>query len=362
MGSQVSQPVIVEQVRPGLYCCRWRMADSVRDFRCYANTFKLRGRRPSCYSITATWVDRKYTIVVEAAREIGHKSASHDAGKMFSVCEEDLDPTPTPSGGERRDLPLSAWISYGGGQNQSLPESSPGIWRTEDFQFNTSLGQRFLPYRAMTGRPWAGSGLTFRLWLDFQTTSRGERTVLRQLSEAFNHQSHCDVKFQIGSETIGAHIAVLAARSPVFAAMFEHNMKETETRQVVIDDIDAPVFKQLLHYLYAGKAPRLRLDDELAQPLLLAADKYDIKDLRDECQALLRSRITVDNAIETLIWAHYHSMTRLAEAALTFVAQRDQETCATRSDLEEVSKNCPEIGHLIATKRILINNSSLCPC
>ena len=62
MGSQVSQPVIVEQVRPGLYCCRWRMADSVRDFRCYANTFKLRGRRPSSYSITATWIDKKYTI------------------------------------------------------------------------------------------------------------------------------------------------------------------------------------------------------------------------------------------------------------------------------------------------------------
>ena len=352
MGSQVSQPVIVEQVRPGLYCCRWRMADSVRDFRCYANTFKLRGRRPSCYSITATWIDRKYNIVVEAARETVHKSSCDAAAKKLREEEPDDE--------ERRDLPMSVWISYGGGQNQPLPELSPGIWKTDEFQFNTSLGQRFLTYRTMTGMPWAGCGLTFRLWLDFQTTSRGERTLLRQLGEAFNHQAHCDVLFQLGTETIGAHVAVLTARSPVFAAMFQHDMQETKTRRVHISDIDPPVFKQLLHYLYAGKAPELRVDNELAQPLLLAADKYDVSDLRDECQSLLRSRITADNAVETLIWAHYHSMTRLAEAALTFVAQL--ETRANQSDLEEVSKNCPELGHLIATKRILIQNSSLCPC
>ena len=85
MGSQVSQPVIVEQVRPGLYCCRWRMADSVRDFRCYANTFKLRGRRPASYNITATWIDKRYVVIVEAVLDKGQ-----DQVKLFSVCKEEL--------------------------------------------------------------------------------------------------------------------------------------------------------------------------------------------------------------------------------------------------------------------------------
>lgn len=365
MGSQVSQPVIVEQVRPGLYCCRWRMAESVRDFRCYANAFKLRGRRPSSYSITATWIEKKYTIVIEAAREIAQKS-SQDAGKLFSIGQDELDVESAPSGrdeSKRKDLPQAVWMSYGGGQNQTLPESTPGTWRTNDFQFNTSLGQRSLPYRVMTGRPWAGCGLTFRLWLDFQSTSRGERTVLRHLNEAFIHQSQCDVLFDLGSETVGAHVAVLSARSSVFAAMFQSDMQEAATKRVVVTDIEPPIFKQLLQYMYAGKAPDLRLlADEIAQPLLLAADKYDIQDLKDECQMLLRSRITVENAIDTLIWAHYHSATRLAEAALTFVAQRDQETCAGQSDLEEMSQTCPEICHLIANKRMLINNPSVCLC
>jgi speckle-type POZ protein len=141
-------------------------------------------------------------------------------------------------------------------------------------------------------------------------------------------------------------------------------MQEATTRRVVIPDVDPSIFKQLLHYMYAGKAPDLRLmANDIAQPLLLAADKYDIQDLKDECQMLLRSRITVENAIDTLIWAHYHSVTRLAEAALNFVAQCDQEKCVGQSDLEEMSKTCPEICHLIADKRsMLLNKPSICLC
>ena len=209
-------------------------------------------------------------------------------------------------------------MSYGGGQNQPLPESTPGTWRTDDFQFNTSLGQSFI------------------------------------------RQNHCDVHFQLGDQSIGAHVAVLIARSPVFAAMFQHDMQETKTRQVIIADIEPAVFKQLLHYIYSGRAPDLRLD-QMAQSLLLAADKYDIADLKEECLALLRSRITVDNAINTLMWAHYHSMTRLAEAALAFVAQHGQESCTSRSD--QVDKNCPQLSDLIATQEeMMINNPSLCSC
>lgn len=356
MGSQVSHPVIVEQVRPGLYCCRWRMADSVRDFRCYANTFKLRGRCPSAYSITATWVDKKYSVVIDSA---GHEDESKQK-RSHPVCQGE----PGSPSVKRTDVPQSVWMSYGGGQNQQLQEITPGTWKTDDFQFNTSLGQRPLPYRVMASRPWAGCGLTFRLWLDFQTTSLGERTTLKQLETIFTQQSRCDVHFQLGSESIGAHTAVLSARSPVFAAMFQHDMLEAHTRTVFVPDIDAAVFKQLLHYVYAGKAPELKLSaDDVAQPLLLAADKYDVGDLKEECLSLIKSRMTVDNVIDTLIWAYYHSMTRLVEVALMFIAQHGQESCAGRSDLEEVSQKCPELYDLMTNREeVMINHLSLCPC
>lgn len=124
MGSQVSQPVMVEQVRPGLFCCRWRMAESVRDFRCYANAFKLRGRRPSSYSITATWIEKKYTVIIEASRETVQKS-SHESAKLFSIGEEELDIDPAIPVREekRRDLPQSVWISYGGKTKENILRS-----------------------------------------------------------------------------------------------------------------------------------------------------------------------------------------------------------------------------------------------
>lgn len=360
MGSQVSQPVIVEQVRPGLYCCRWRMADSVRDFRCYANTFKLRGRCPASYSITATWIEKRYVVIIESAME----NVGRNPLQSLSVCKDKDGLVNYPAVmEERKDLPRSVWMSYGGGQNQSLMESVTGTWRTDDFQFSTPLSQRVLPYRVMVGRPWAGVGLTFRLWLDFQATSRGEKTALRQLDETFIQQKRCDVQFLLGSQSIGAHVFVLSARSPVFAAMFQHNMRETDTKQVVISDIEPAVFKQLLHYIYAGRSPGLRLA-EMAKPLLLAADKYDIEDLKEECLSLLRSQITVDNAIDTLIWAHYHSFKQLADVALLFVTQHGQDTCAGQYDLSEVSQTCPELSKYLNTvkQELMINNSTLCSC
>ena len=40
-----------------------------------------------------------------------------------------------------------------------------------------------------------------------------------------------------------AHRAVLAARSPVFAAMFEHEMQESLEGKVHIDDVDGDVMQ-----------------------------------------------------------------------------------------------------------------------
>lgn len=65
------------------------------------------------------------------------------------------------------------------------------------------------------------------------------------------------------------------ARSPVFAAMFEHEMEERKHNRVDITDVDHEVLKEMLRFIYTGKAPNL---DKMADDLLAAADKvYIIK-------------------------------------------------------------------------------------
>ncbi|KAJ1189023.1 hypothetical protein NDU88_005776 [Pleurodeles waltl] len=61
------------------------------------------------------------------------------------------------------------------------------------------------------------------------------------------------------------------ARSPVFNAMFEHEMEESRKNRVHIKDIDPDVFKELMGFIYTGKSPpNLK---EIADSLLAAADK-----------------------------------------------------------------------------------------
>jgi len=73
---------------------------------------------------------------------------------------------------------------------------------------------------------------------------------------------------------------VLAARSAVFAAMFEAGMREAQNDHVHIDDVDADVMKEMLRYMYTGTAPGI---ERMADELLAAADKYQLDRLKVCC-------------------------------------------------------------------------------
>lgn len=69
----------------------------------------------------------------------------------------------------------------------------------------------------------------------------------------------------------------MAARSPVFAACFEHKMSEAQSDRVVVDDVEPDVMKELLRFMYTDTAPNL---ERMADTLLAAADKYQLDRLK----------------------------------------------------------------------------------
>ena len=52
--------------------------------------------------------------------------------------------------------------------------------------------------------------------------------------------------------------------------MFEHDMEEKKHGRVDIMDVDHEVMREMLRFIYTGKAPNL---DKMADDLLSAADK-----------------------------------------------------------------------------------------
>ncbi len=73
------------------------------------------------------------------------------------------------------------------------------------------------------------------------------------MAKLFVDQSFCD--FTDGN-FIGVHLAILSIGSPIFAAMFNSEMLESETREVYIDDIDMEVrLGYFILFLYKGNVP-----------------------------------------------------------------------------------------------------------
>ncbi|XP_065205322.1 speckle-type POZ protein-like isoform X2 [Planococcus citri] len=135
-----------------------------------------------------------------------------------------------------------------------------------------------------------------------------------------------DVVLSVNGEEYPAHKLVLTARSPVFAAMFDHNVKENEENRVYIDDMDGKVVSEMLRFIYTGKCENLR---ELATGLLAAADKYDLDRLKMICANELYENLSVENAASILALADMHGVKELKTEVIKFITGNPTEVLGT---------------------------------
>ncbi|ODM87775.1 Protein roadkill [Orchesella cincta] len=84
-----------------------------------------------------------------------------------------------------------------------------------------------------------------------------------------------DVTISTGKTKFQAHTLILKARSSVFAAMFNTNMIENETKTLVISDFDDVVVKGMLEYLYT-KQLIVWLSERRSSSKLLKRTKVDL--------------------------------------------------------------------------------------
>ncbi|CAN7994126.1 unnamed protein product, partial [Ixodes hexagonus] len=141
-----------------------------------------------------------------------------------------------------------------------------------------------------------------------------------RLSDDFGHllesQKFSDVILSASGKEFYAHKAILAARSPVFAAMFEHTMDEKQKNRVEVMDMNDEVLREILRFIYTGRAPNL---DKMAENLLAAADKYGLKRLKVMIEESLCSNVSVETAAELLLLADRLSADQLKVHVIHFI-------------------------------------------
>ncbi|KAF8786538.1 Speckle-type POZ protein like [Argiope bruennichi] len=113
-----------------------------------------------------------------------------------------------------------------------------------------------------------------------------------------------DVVLTVGAVNFPAHKVILAARSPVFARMFENDMIEKKSGIVDIKDIDVAILNMMLTYMYSAKVETLNYDSALK--LYIAADRYEVIALKEHCSTFLKKDLSAFNCCEIFIFSDMH--------------------------------------------------------
>ncbi len=100
-------------------------------------------------------------------------------------------------------------------------------------------------------------------------SQRLDQPVVEGLGLMLNSKSFSDVSFTVGQREFRAHRVVLAARSPVLAALFHNKLNRVD----IDGAISADVFEELLRFIYTGHVDQLEV---VARDLLPIAVKFKV--------------------------------------------------------------------------------------
>ncbi|XP_030975182.1 BTB/POZ and MATH domain-containing protein 2-like [Quercus lobata] len=162
-----------------------------------------------------------------------------------------------------------------------------------------------------------------------------------------------DVTFEVEGEIFSAHKLVLAARSPVFRAQLFGPMKDQNSQCIKVEEMTAPVFKVLLHFMYWDALPDMQelfggnfkwAFTLMAQHLLAAADRYALERLRLLCEVKLCEDVAINTVATTLALADQHHCFQLKDVCLKFIALPENLRAVMQTDgFIYLKESCPSV-------------------
>ncbi|CAD5208064.1 unnamed protein product [Bursaphelenchus xylophilus] len=126
-------------------------------------------------------------------------------------------------------------------------------------------------------------------------------------NEIYGNPAFSDFRIQAGDETFYVTKYQLALKSKVFNRMFVSGMKEVDEGVVQIDD-DPEAVGAMLKFLYLGKRVK---GVEMAKNVVQLADRYEMTELKDQCELELLDNLTVAGSQDAFIFASQFQLSHL---------------------------------------------------
>lgn len=176
-----------------------------------------------------------------------------------------------------------------------------------------------------------------------QSTIDSSEELLNNLGGLFENMKFSDVIFNVRDRLVPAHKSILAARSKVFEAMFQHPFEEKTSNQVKIEDIDPDVFHELLRFIYTGRMALTKME-VMADGLLMAADKYLVDGLKTKWESYLVLHLSPVNCLRLLLHGDLlnKNPTETLEKAAKFFRRHQCQVIAT-AEWKKAKENNPSL-------------------
>ena len=206
---------------------------------------------------------------------------------------------------------------------------------SEEFVFN------WHDRRSGYWKPIAGKSLqddTLVVYCDFGLK---QGSLAQDLEKQLPRLKFTDWNLVCEDQKIPCHRFLLGARSPVFQRMFEQTgFTENKASQTEIKDLHLSTLEDLIKFIYTDK-----IDCEKCNiaNLFVAADKYDIQELRSQCEAIMMQQLNTDNCVEYFRLAYLHGTGRVfKEKIIDLITSNFQEIKTTPAFLD--LQNEPNFG------------------
>ena len=159
-----------------------------------------------------------------------------------------------------------------------------------------------------------------------------EYQLRRSMCNALSDADTSDISFDVkGQKIMRAHLVILKAMTPDFVRTL--NLEEHgSSNPVPISDVEPEIFQLMLEFIYGGTVTFPEQSAaEHAKAIIDASDKYGVDSLKLAAEESYVDSIefTVDNVVETLLYADGKNCMKLKEKAMEYLMRNMAEVVAS---------------------------------
>lgn len=167
------------------------------------------------------------------------------------------------------------------------------------------------------------------------------------LLNMYMERKFTDVELIVENKKYVAHKSILA-RSPVFEAMFQHEMREKYQEVVTINGIESEIFDIILKFLYVGEIDDIngivKFDNNeekqcKLESILKAADMYQIEDMKVVLGYIASKFINLDNVAYYFVIATEYNTQNLRYSCVSFIKTYGKLICNNKKFKDIITAN-----------------------